>query len=511
MSSTNPDEPTIPPTTAERFDRPLEPGWLPAEAMPAGRRVGDYEVLGELGRGGMGVVYRARQVNLDRVVALKMLPPDSFPDTGDLSRFRAEAEATAALRHPGIVVVHEVGELDGRPFFSMEFIGGGSLADRLADGPLPGKVAARYVLEAARAVQYAHEHDILHRDLKPANVLLDEHDRPRVTDFGLARRMDREGQTRTGAVLGTPSYMAPEQAAGHKDLTAAVDVYGLGAVLYELLTGRPPFKAATVFDTLVHVRENEPAPPRLLNPGIERDLETICLKCLEKAPHRRYASAAALADDLQRYLAGETIETSSPNLMSRVASILERSGHDTQFGAYANLLFGMAGVGLATEGVATWVNLTKQAHLWAWSTGATVFRVGCFLALLAWFRGNRGMVPGSVVERHMWSVWGGYIVSCTILGIIVELPFEGGGLPPTLYPGLAAITGLAFFALAAGYWGMCYAFGAAFFALAFLMIPTTDWAPLEFAALWTVVLVICGFRLRRLNHRAEQGSTEKGL
>jgi hypothetical protein len=509
MSITEPPSGSlVPPTTVER-SAVRDPTWPPLVELGAGRRVGDYEILGELGRGGMGVVYRARQIDLDRVVALKMIPLDRFPDAADLARFRAEAAATAGLRHPGIVVVHEVGEVDGRPFFSMECVTGGSLAQKLADGPLAGRVAARYVLAVARAVQHAHEAGILHRDLKPGNVLLDEHDQPRVTDFGLARRMDREGMTRTGAVLGTPSYMAPEQAQGKKDLTVAADVYGLGAVLYELLTGRPPFRAATPFETLVQVLEHEPAPLRLLNAGIDRDLETICLKCLEKAPERRYASAAALADDLERFLAGEPIQTRSLNLMSRVASMLERSQYDEQFGAYGSLLFWMAGVVLVVEAMLTWVALTEQAI--GWAPALHTARLLTFVALLGWFRRGKGLVPSSLAERHMWSVWLGYIAACILVGITARLT-RGTDvrLELTLYPTLAAITGLAFFALASSYWGMCYAFGTAFFVLALVMTQTEDWAALEFAALWAVVLVTIGVRLRRLHHRGS-GSAGREL
>jgi hypothetical protein len=493
-------EPSVPPTTAERHDRTLARDALSLE-LTASRRMGNYEVMEELGRGGMGVVFKARQIDLDRVVALKMISPDRFPDAADLARFRTEAEATAALRHPGIVAVHEVGELDGRPFFSMDYIEGGSLAEKLTDGPLPGKIAARYLLAMARAIQHAHEHGILHRDLKPANVLLDEHDQVFVTDFGLARRMGCEGQTRTGAVLGTPSYMAPEQARGEKDLTPAADVYGLGAVLYELITGRPPFRAATPFETLRQVLETDPAPPRLLNAGIDRDLETICLKCLEKDPHRRYASARAVADDLERFLAGEPIQTSSVNLMSRVASMLERSQYDEQFGAYATLLFWLAGIVLVVEGTITWVALTDQP-VW-WIPALNTARLVAFLGMLWWFRRGKGLVPTSLAERHMWSVWVGYIVACMLVGMTTRLTRGlDVRLEPAVYPTLAATTGLAFFALGTSYWGMCYAFGAAFFLLALLMTLDTDWAALEWAGLWAVVMVIIGVRLRRMHRRA---------
>ncbi len=458
------DPPTQRPTTTSERPATLSD----AGQGLVGRRIGDYEVLCELGRGGMGVVFKARQVKLGRVVALKMILPGSLPDGSDLARFRTEAEATASLRHPGIVAVHEVGELEGRPFFSMDFIEGGSLATLLRDGPLTGKTAARHVLAVARAIQHAHEHGILHRDLKPANVLLDEQGLPHVTDFGLARRLGQDGRTRTGAVLGTPGYMAPEQAAGKKELTPAVDVYGLGALLYELLTGRPPFRAETPLDTLMQVLERDPAPPRLLNGNIERDLETVCLKCLEKEPRRRYGSAAELADDLERFLAGEPVQTRSLNLVDRVASMLERSQYDVQFGAYGAALFWLAGIVLAIEAAVTWVALTRQAPWWL--PALQTIRLAGFLAVLAWFRRGRGLVPSSLADKHMWSVWLGYILSCMFLGMTARLTFGlEVSLELTLYPALAVITGLAFFALGTSYWGMCYAFGAGFYALAFVM------------------------------------------
>ncbi len=284
---------------------PTSPPGSPA----APTAVPGYEMLGELGRGGMGVVYKARQAGLDRLVALKMILAGGHADAADRARFLAEARAAARLQHPGIVQVYEVGEAGGLPFFSLEFVSGGSL-DRKARGtPLPAREAAALTEALARAVHYAHEHGVVHRDLKPANVLLTADGQPKVTDFGLAKRLDRaDGQTQSGAVMGTPSYMAPEQAAGRaREVGPAADVYALGAVLYELLTGRPPFKAATPLDTVLQVLKEEPVPPSRFQPKVPRDLETVCLKCLQKEPARRYASAAALAEDLGRWLAGEPI------------------------------------------------------------------------------------------------------------------------------------------------------------------------------------------------------------
>src|SRR5437867_930972 len=256
----------------------------------------------------MGVVFKARHVRLNRVVALKMILAGSLAQADDRQRFDTEAAAAAQLQHPGIVALYEAGTLDNQPYFSMEFISGSSLAQRVGAGPLPSRVAAGYLETTARAVHYAHTRGILHRDLKPANVLLDADDQPKITDFGLAKLLSTDsGQTRTGAVLGTPSYMSPEQASGRKDIGPASDVWSLGAILYELLTGKPPFRGETALATLTLVSEQEPVAPRLLNPAIDRDLETICLKCLEKDIKRRYESAEGLAEDLRRYLEGEPI------------------------------------------------------------------------------------------------------------------------------------------------------------------------------------------------------------
>ena len=270
---------------------------------------GDYELLEEVGRGGQGVVFRAHQKSLNRTVALKIIGLGQWATEAHLRRFRLEAKAAASLEHPGIVPIYEVGERDGSCYFSMKFIEGGQLDAIIRREPMPPQRAVELILNIARTVQYAHEHGILHRDIKPGNILLDQKGEPRLTDFGLARLVETESTvTRTKDVLGTPSYMAPEQATGNNaQISNATDVYGLGAVLYQLLTGHPPFAGGTTYETIKLLLEMEPRHPRLLNSKIDRDLSTICLKCLEKDPTRRYSSALGLAEDLERWLKHEPI------------------------------------------------------------------------------------------------------------------------------------------------------------------------------------------------------------
>ncbi|HEX8199386.1 MAG TPA: serine/threonine-protein kinase [Isosphaeraceae bacterium] len=270
---------------------------------------GDYEILRELGRGGMGVVDMARQISLNRLVALKLIQGGLIASDDDLRRFRNEAEAVAALDHPGIVPIHESGQLNGFAYFSMKLASGGNLARRLPDFAADVRAAARLMIPVAEAVHHAHQRGILHRDLKPANILLDEPGRPYVSDFGLAKRIEVEsGLTRASALLGTPSYMAPEQAEGRSaKVTTVTDVYGLGAIFYSVLAGRPPFDGGSILETLRQVREEDPISPARLNTRFDRDLETICLKCLQKDPARRYGSALAFSEDLRSYFAGKPI------------------------------------------------------------------------------------------------------------------------------------------------------------------------------------------------------------
>jgi serine/threonine protein kinase len=520
VSTSNPDDqPTLPAPPGK--GRATEPaavaGSADAGAAAEGheKQFGDYLLLSEVARGGMGIVYRARQQGLNRVVALKMILDGRLAGADDLQRFLTEAEAAARLQHPNIVAVHEVGQVDGQYFFSMDYIDGPSLAARLAAGPLPSKVAGRYVRTVARAVHYAHGKGILHRDLKPGNILLDADDEPHITDFGLAKKLGgTSSQTRTGAIMGTPSYMAPEQAAGKtRELGPACDVYGLGAVLYELLTGRPPFGSESALDTIRHVLDRLPVPPRLLNPKVDRDLETICLKCLEKDPRRRYSSAQALADDLQRYLNGEPITARSFNVLDRLLSTLEHSQDFADFSSWSAMLLWFAAIIFVSHLVTfllIWTDLPRELHWLSWLPRGAQFLL--LAAVFCWQRRGRSLLPTNAAERQLWTIWLGYLLAYQLSVIVCREFFHRGltiqglrhGEDLLRYPFSAILSGLAFFVMGSGYWGRCYAFGAIFFVLAALMPLHLDWAPLEFGGLWSIVLLWIGLYLRRTGQQVKE-------
>src|SRR6266566_5049099 len=313
----DPDSADLEPDNADAVPKvKITPKAFEAKLLGA---LGDYELLEQIGRGGQGVVFRARQKSLNRIVALKVIGLGHWATKAHLKRFRLEAEAAASLDHPCIVPIYEVGERDGQCYFSMKLVEGGQLDEVVKDAPMSIRHAVELIAKVARTVHYAHEHGILHRDIKPGNILLDAKGEPHLTDFGLARLVESESTvTRTMEVLGTPSYMAPEQAVGNNaGISSVTDVYGLGAVLYQLLTGHPPFAGGTTYETIKLLLDTEPRQPRLLNPKIDRDLSTICLKCLEKDPKRRYSSAVALAEDIERWLKHEPIRARHTGVFAR--------------------------------------------------------------------------------------------------------------------------------------------------------------------------------------------------
>jgi hypothetical protein len=429
------------------------------------RTFGDYELLEELGRGGMGVVYRARQAGLGRIVALKKLLHSDLAPSADVARFRAEPEAAARLEHPNIVPIFDVGEHQGQPYFTMPLVEGTTLARRLAEGPLPPREAATLLAPIARAVDFAHRAGVLHRDLKPSNILIDRQGRPLVGDFGLAKRIDIEaGLTLSGMLVGTPSYMAPEQATGRPEKVGpAGDVYGLGAILYQMLTGRPPFQAATALDTLLLVREQDPIPPRLLNPKVDRELEMIALKCLQKPPDLRYPTAATLAGDLEAYLAGEPISIRSGRLTEVAARLLGETHHAPVLENWGLLWIWHSLVVVVLcvlTNVLQWRGVTTRGpYLLIWTVG-----LGTWAAIF-WALRRRGG-PVTFVERQIAHLWASSVIACTMLYLVEWLL---GLRVLALSPVLAVHSGMIFVGKAGILSGTFYIQAAALFLTAIVM------------------------------------------
>jgi eukaryotic-like serine/threonine-protein kinase len=472
-------------------------------AAPVLPRVEGYEILELLGRGGMGVVYKARQLGLNRIVALKMVLAGASASPHDLARFRAEAEAVAQLAHPNIVQIYEIGEQGGCPFLALEYIGGGSLAQHLDGTPIGAKQAAGLVLALAGAVHHAHQKGIVHRDLKPANVLLLSDGTPKIADFGLAKRADANyAHTQTGAILGSPSYMAPEQAAGDAGkIGPATDVYALGVILYELLTGRPPFKGATLLETIDQVREHDPVSPRSLQPKTPRDLETICLKCLEKSPPRRYQSAADLAHDLHAFLQDEPISAQSLTLLDQVARSISHHSFDERFRGFANRMLWFAPIPLVVHLLAYAVFAGKPHY-----PAAMVLTTTCMIFLLLpslLFTGVPTIQNVPAWQRkHFVTVWIGHLVSMIV--VLFAVWYAVGRHDPSklllAYPLWATIAAMNFLAHATEA-GIYFMVAALAFGLAVLMALTPTWAPLEVALFMSANMAAQGMYLRRTSQR----------
>ena len=382
------DAPTIPPQSDSN------PATLAVPDAVVLRRIGDYELLEEIARGGMGVVYKARQTSLNRVVAVKMILAGQLASEEDVRRFRREAESAANLDHSGIVPVFEVGEHDGQHYFSMGYVDGSSLSEEISHGPLPPREAARIVKQVADAVEFAHRQDVIHRDLKPANVLIDQNGHPKITDFGVAKRITGErGHTATGHVLGTPEYMPPEQAGGKiEDIGPAVDIYSLGAILYSLITGRPPFQSASPMDTLLQVLEQDPVPLRQLNATVPLDLQTVCLKCLEKDPRRRYASAQELSAELQRFLNSEPIHARPASMLDVIWKWCVRFPVIAVFAGFYLLIYVISFIGLV--GLITEQKRLVDAAGECLSNALSCSAFGAILGII-------GTVSSNILLRHL--------------------------------------------------------------------------------------------------------------
>jgi hypothetical protein len=446
-------------------------------------------------------VFKARQVSLNRVVAVKMILRGNLATTEDIERFTLEARAVAKLAHPQIVVIHDVGCYSDQHFYSMEFVEGQSLAAVIRNGPVPGRKAAEYVEQIARGLHFAHQNGIVHRDVKPSNVLIDDTGRARVTDFGLAKQVDRgDDLTLTGQIVGTPAYMAPEQITNRRgEIGPACDIYGMGALLYELLTGRPPFVARDHFSTLLQALECEPQPPRQLNPTIPRDLERICLKCLEKEPAHRYGSAAELADDLARFLAGDSISASSPKLVDRLVRALERSQYDRELHTWSRMVLQLAWISLATHVLVYLNHALDWPHPLGW---LTVIRSGEVVGMAAvlWLMRREWYPPRGAPVRQLLSLWLGYVAGSLVLILIAYLLIPAGTPFNDLvaYPPMAVLASLLFFMLGSSYWGYCYLIGSVYLGLAVLMTFWLSASPLVFGAVWAASLSILSVRLSRL-------------
>ena len=448
----------------------------------------DYEPVIEIGRGGMGVVYRARQSSLDRQVALKMILRGALASPEDVARFQAEAEAAARLNHPNIVQVYEVGDHLGQPYFSMQHVEGTTLSRKIAEGPLPSREAARLLIPVCRGVAEAHRNGVLHRDLKPSNILIDEDGRPFVTDFGLAKRIPPTGQlrdddaapdvetlTNSGAIIGTPSYMAPEQAAGQRgQIGEASDVYSLGAILYAMLTGRPPFQAASPVDTILMVLEQEPVPPRVLNPGADSDLEMIAMKCLQKPTDLRYQDAAALADDLEAWLNHETISARS----SQFTDVLSRAFRETH---HASVLENWGILWMLHSAVVLVLCLLTNVLQWRDAAAGTSSRwpymsiwcVGLGVWAIIFYNLRRRAGPVTFVERQIVHVWAGSMIVSTLLYFV---EWQMGLAVLQLSPVIGLISGMVFLVKASLLNGRFYIQAAALFITGGVMavIPQTN-------------------------------------
>ncbi len=426
-------------------------GFVPGvSSLPA--QFGEYELLEEIGRGGMGIVYRAVQQSLQRVVAVKMLLRRDLASQADLSRFRSEAEAAAQLDHPGIVSIFEVGEHQGHPFYSMRYIEGTTLSKRLQVGPIPPREGAQILLRVAEAVQAAHARGVLHRDLKPSNILIDLAGEPHVSDFGLAKRLEgNQTMTHTGAILGTPCYMSPEQAAGSRgDVGPTSDVWSLGAILYQVLVDRPPFQASSPMDTLLAVLEVEPPLPRSINREVNRDLEMIALKTLQKPQDLRYASAAALANDLRAFLASEPIAARQGGVLDVVSRLLRETHHAVVLENWGLLWMWHSVVVLILSvitDVLAWQGVeSRWPYVVLWTGGLALW------APIFWALRHRAG-PVTAVERQVAHIWGGTMIASMLLFSVEELL----GLPVLkLSPVLALLAGLMFFAKAGILSGIFY-------------------------------------------------------
>jgi serine/threonine-protein kinase len=460
--------------------------------------IGDYELIQEIGRGGMGVVFRARQISLDREVAVKMILRGRLASEADLQRFLAEAAATAKLEHPNIVPVYDVGDFDGRPYFSMQYVDGQTLKDQLSDGPIDPRHAAEIVAKIARAVDFAHSQGVLHRDLKPSNILIAADGTPMIMDFGLAKQVDTDdGLTRSGMLVGTPAYMSPEQASAQRgSVGPASDVYSLGCVLYFALTGRAPFVAETSMELVMLVIEQDPPPPRALRPRLDRDLEMIVIRCLQKPIDLRYSSANKLADDLDAYLADEKVSARSGHFGQVIARLFRETHHAGVLEKWG-LLWMWHSLALLCACLLTWtmhyVGIRERTvYVLVWTLG-----LGAWAAVFWKLRQRMG--PVTFIERQIAHVWG-----ASMIAIGLMFPMEWWlGLPVlTLSPLLGVISAMVFVIKAGMLSGAFYIQAVALLLCAAAMAGAPQWGHLIFGFVSAACFFIPGFQYERRRRRA---------
>jgi serine/threonine-protein kinase len=490
-----------------------------SSSSPIGSRIGDYELQEELGRGGMGVVYRAWQGSLKRTVALKMIPNAAFASWQELARLRAEALATAHLNHPNIVPVYEVGEHNGQPWFSMQYVAGSTLSHRLIDGPMPPRDAVLLLLPVIDAIGAAHRSGVLHRDLKPANILIAGDGTPFVTDFGLAKRRPNEttataisaGETGSavtaitlsGSILGTPAWMSPEQAGGQTDaIDVTSDIYSLGAVLYAMLTGRPPFQAATPLDTVLMVLEQDPPAIRMLNRAVDADLEMVVLKCLQKPQDLRYATTALLAMDLRSWLNNEPVSARASSLNQFVTRLFRESHHAAVLQNWGLLWMLHAGVVLVLCLITNGMQLGGVDQRWPY---VSLWTIGLGLWALVFWNLRHRAGPITAVERQIAHIWGGSMIASTLL---FAVEWTMGRPVLELSPVLGAIAGMVFLAKAGILSGRFYLESAMMFTTALLMAAIKASQLPDFSvALFGFVSGLTFFLPGRKYYRQQQQST----
>lgn len=484
-----------------------------------GLQLGRYRLIEEIGRGGMGAVHKAWQEGVNRVVAVKIISAGPFASTEEIRRFQLEAEAAAGLSHPGLVPIYESDICDGRPYYSMEYVAGRTLSEAASQDGWSIDHLAAVIAQVAEAVDYAHSQGIIHRDLKPANILVDQSGIPRVTDFGLAKRFSPDEpcppqessgaagpmaepaqtvppsmRTRTGAILGTPTYMAPEQAAGSTEIGPPADIYSLGAILYERLTGTPPFRATSPVETLALIQEGRLEKISSRNPNVSSDLATIVETCLERDPRDRYRTASDLAEDLRRYVAGEPIQARALSLWGRAARAVGQSRHVSHFRNWGQTIIGF-GVTIFVAHLIMQSLFSSGMNSWP---AVYLPRVAMFAVLLFFLRASRSgsLLPRDAVERLVWVVWTAYLlayVAATMVSVV------SGGAATSIYQFAAVLAGMAFFTLGCHVWGACYLVGLAFFVAAPLLAVFPEFSALGFGSLWGISLTTLGLRYLWLN------------